>query len=106
MKKLFVIFLLPIFSSVLAMPIGYIGNIGEKGSASLLLHNTPCTNEKAMEKVKEEFRKEFFHGEYTFKDGHQIIACWAVKGNIIYIVDEEGDLGSLPTTMVKPLTKL
>ena len=89
-----------------AMPIGYIGDIGEEGKASLLLHNTPCTNAKALEIIPEDLRNQFFHGEYTFKDGHIITACWGTDGKAIYIADEEGSKGMLPIDAVIPLTKL
>ena len=106
MKKFLASILFAVSTVVSAMPIGYIGDLGEAGKAGLLLHNTPCENAKAMEKIKEDYRKDFFHGEYTKPDGTTIVACWVISGNTIFISDEEGDLGKLPANLVKPLTKL
>lgn len=105
MKKFIASVLLGIATAVAAMPIGYIGELAD-GHANMVLHNTPCTNEKALSVVPEDLRKQMFHGEYTFKDGRTIVACWGTDGKNIYIADEEGDKGVLPIGAVTPLTKL
>lgn len=106
MKK-FIASVLLVVAAVAApgMPIGYIGELAD-GHANMVLHNTPCTNEKALSIVPEDLRKQMFHGEYTFKDGHTIVACWGTDGKAIYIADEEGTKGMLPIDAVIPLTKL
>ena len=106
MKKFIVSIIFGITTGALATPIGYIGDMGVQGQASMVLHNTPCTNEKAMSVVPDAMKPQFFHGEYTFKDGHTIVACWGTDGKTIYIADEEGDKGMLPIQAVKPLTRL
>lgn len=88
---------------VFAKPVAKVEGIGN--GAILVMHDTPCANEKALAQVKEDYRGHFKHGEYTGSDGKSIVACWAVHGAAIYIVDEEGDQGRLPVEAAQPIGK-
>lgn len=86
---------------VFAKPVAKVEGIGN--GAILVMHDTPCVNEKALAQVKEDYRGYFKHGEYTGSDGRSFVACWAVNGAVIYVVDEEGDQGRLPVEAAQPL---
>lgn len=69
----------------------------------MTLHDTPCTSEIALKRVKTDARAIWMHGEYQGSDGKKIIACWAPSRGFIVISDEEGDVGQLPMNLVQPI---
>ena len=86
---------------VFTKPVAKVEGLGT--GAILVMHDSPCLADKALEQVKAEFRDRFKHGEYTGSNGKSIVACWAVNGATIYIVDEEGDKGQLPVEAAQPI---
>jgi hypothetical protein len=104
MNKLYaMLFATLVAAPVIAGPVGIIKGIGESEKAELVLHDTPCVNERALERVKTDARPFWKHGEYTDSTGKKIVACWAFNQGSIVISDEEGDVGVLPAQLVKKI---
>ncbi len=106
MNKIYAMMLAAMTTVAMAEPIGEITNLAQGGKARMELHDTPCTSEKALERVRTDARAFWKHGEYTGSDGKKIIACWTFNQGMIVLSDEEGDVGSIPAQYVKKLDNI
>ena len=99
MKKLFAALLLAVFGIANAAPIAM---VLETPDLKLRLFATPCVAPAILKQIKPELREKFRAGNET-DHGRDLELCWVIADEAnVFIVDEDGDSGSVPMSAFKP----
>jgi hypothetical protein len=68
-------------------------------STTVRLLQSPCIGAAAA--MLKDNAKDFKQAAVTY-EGREFGACWKVQGEIVLILDDEGDGGSIPLSEFKP----
>lgn len=99
MKKAIAAVLLAVAGIAHSAPIAM---VLETPDLTLRLFNTPCVSTAILSMLKPEVREHFRAGNET-DHGRDLELCWAVKDETnVFIVDADGDNGTLPMAAFKP----
>lgn len=65
------------------------------GKVLIRIEDIPC-HKNILELIPEEYKARFHGGSVSLPDKH-LMLCWAIQSDdMVFIVDEAGDAGSIP----------
>jgi len=71
---------------------------------SMTLHNSPCTDGKVLALIAVQVHKKYqdqFRAGVMFYQGRIHQACWLADSGLVYVIDDAGDLSSMPQEAFK-----